>query len=487
MLTTRATTEKNAESNILVISDLHLGEDLRPVGAELSYLRRIAQLERELESFLQHYTEHRIDDKPWRLVVNGDMVDFMSMMVLPEARPEGEADDSSDEERLYGLGSTERGAQKKLERVIVRHPTVFRRLADFVQRGNELVLVMGNHDAEFHYESVQTTFREWLCALAMGAGDDDEVRQEYRGRVRFCPWFFYEENLVYIEHGHQYDEYCSFDYQLHPVAAPKQGGMVEVALSLGNAGMRYFANQIPSYDPRTAETWSVLNYAKWAWGIGLGGAAKGFYLYSLLIWRLVEAAYRLTERSVDDERRKAHSDRLTRMASEWKIAEEKLQSLHALRRKPITHRVIGILFALFVDRIVLGAVTLAGMALLFFTQTGTNRLLALVPPLVFGLANQILNRHRLEKCAAKLRAMPGRIFEVLKAPLVVFGHSHEPERVVQAGVVYFNTGSWADEYGGKKFTHLRVLRRTSDRSDVELCSWENGSSTPFLQQALTTK
>ena len=68
-----ATTEKN----LLVISDLHLGEDLRPAGAQMSYLRRIAQLERELESFILHYTQQRIDDKAWRLVVNGDMVDFM--------------------------------------------------------------------------------------------------------------------------------------------------------------------------------------------------------------------------------------------------------------------------------------------------------------------------------------------------------------------------------------------------------------------------
>ncbi len=472
----------STEKNILVISDLHLGEDLRPAGAQMSYLRRVAQLERELESFLLHYCSHRIDEKPWRLVVNGDMVDFMSMLVLPES---GETS-SDEDERLYGLGFSERAAQKKLERVIVRHPAVFRQLAEFVQRGNELVIVIGNHDAEFHYESVQTTFRQWLCALAHGAGADEPVQQEYLARVRFCPWFFYEENLVYIEHGHQYDEYCSFDYQLHPVAAPKKGGVVEVALSLGNAGMRYFANQIPSYDPRTAETWSVLNYLRWGWGIGLGGAARCFYLYSLLIWRLVEAAYQIADRKVDATRRELHNDRLRTLSSEWRIAEEKLRSLDALRRAPITRRVIGILFALFVDRLMLGGLMLALMAVLFFTQTGTNRLLALLPPLVFGLLNQILNRHRLEKCAAKLRAMPRRIFELIRAPLVVFGHSHEPERVVANDVVYFNTGSWADEYGGKRFTHLRVLRRASG-NEVELCAWENGSSMPFLHHPLPIK
>ncbi len=48
------------DKNILVISDLHLGEDLRPGGANVSYLRHLATLERELERFLAHYTSHRL-------------------------------------------------------------------------------------------------------------------------------------------------------------------------------------------------------------------------------------------------------------------------------------------------------------------------------------------------------------------------------------------------------------------------------------------
>src|SRR3954471_9991547 len=77
-------TGKQLDKNILVISDLHLGEDLRPGGANVSYLRHLATLERELEKFLVHYTATRLDNRPWRLVVNGDMVDFMSVMILPD-------------------------------------------------------------------------------------------------------------------------------------------------------------------------------------------------------------------------------------------------------------------------------------------------------------------------------------------------------------------------------------------------------------------
>src|SRR5947209_20449312 len=108
---------KTLDKNILVISDLHLGEDLRPGGANVSYLRHLVALERELENFLGHYTAQRLDGRPWRLGVNGDMIDFMSVMILPDDKAE---DDHDDEDRLYGLGFGERQSQKKMEKEIGR-------------------------------------------------------------------------------------------------------------------------------------------------------------------------------------------------------------------------------------------------------------------------------------------------------------------------------------------------------------------------------
>ena len=147
------------------------------------------------------------------------MVDFMSVMILPDGDAE---EDDDDEDRLYGLGFGERQSQKKMERVIARHQGVFKRLGEFVAAGNELVIVVGNHDVEFHYPSVQRTLVEWLCGLTVGLGADETARAEFAARISFCPWFYYKEDLIYIEHGHQYDEYCSFDYLLHPVAPPME-------------------------------------------------------------------------------------------------------------------------------------------------------------------------------------------------------------------------------------------------------------------------
>ncbi|HZS41631.1 MAG TPA: metallophosphoesterase [Polyangia bacterium] len=471
------------DKNILVISDLHLGEDLRPGGAGVSYLRHLVRLERELENFLAHYTRTRIDDRPWSLVVNGDMVDFMSVMIIPGE----EADENEDaEDRRYGLGFGERQSQKKLEKVIVRHRGVFGKLAEFVAAGNELVIVMGNHDVEFHYPSVQRTLVEWLVGLAVGAGAPEEAKAEFQRRITFCPWFYYREDLIYIEHGHQYDEYCSFDYLLHPVAAEPRGGKKSrIALSVAHAGMRYFANQLPDYDPHTAEHWGFVNYAKWAWAQGLKGAIRIFYVYGLLVWRLVELWYSLIDRRNDSERRAVHRERLKELSTSWKIAEEKLVALDALRREPVTKRLYKLLSALFLDRVLLGAVGLAAASVLAAQLHGVW-LRILVPfgtLLGFAALNQILGRLRLEPPSSRLRSAPELIRKLVRAPYIVFGHSHAPERIaLSGGATYFNTGTWASDDEGSAFTHLMVTRGAAEANEVplaELKQWRDGSSTKF--------
>ena len=148
---------------------------------------------------------------------------------------------------------------------------------------------------------MQKTLVEWLCGLALGMGADEAARAAFAARISFCPWFYYKEDLIYIEHGHQYDEYCSFDYLLHPVAPSREHRALNkksrIALSVAHAGMRYFANQIPDYDPHTAEQLGLRRLHEV--GVGAGAARRDApaYIYGLLVWRLVELWYSL--RGVD--------------------------------------------------------------------------------------------------------------------------------------------------------------------------------------------
>jgi UDP-2,3-diacylglucosamine pyrophosphatase LpxH len=467
------------EGNILVISDLHLGEDLRPGVTNVSYLRHLAKLERELEAFLAHHTTHREGGRPWTLVVNGDMVDFMSVMILPDGAKPDPADHHDEEDRLYGLGFGEKQSQKKLEQVIVRHKGVFRRLAEFVHAGNELVIVVGNHDPEFYYESVQRTLVEWLCGLAVGAGAEDEQRITFAARIQFCPWFYYQENLIYVEHGHQYDEYCSFDYLLQPVTKDRGGRKSGIALSVAHAGMRYFASQIADYNPHNAERWSMLDYVRWALTLGLRGALRLCYLYGMLVWKVVEIWYAL--RHADLERRAVHGERLKALSDHWKIAHDKLLALDGLRRAPVTRRLGKLLGALFFDRVLMGMVTLIASVVLAMRLPGWWAVWVPFAVLLgFAVLNQVLNRLRLTPSSLKLRATTQLIQGLVCAPFIVFGHSHAPERVpLRNGGTYFNTGTWASDDESHAFTHLVVTRVEAASPHAELRQWRNGASCSY--------
>src|SRR5690606_33568616 len=148
---------------------------------------------------------------------NGDMVDFMAITILPD-RPEiarlvanrGPDDDE------FGLRRTVNATLAKVMMVAERHAELFTAMARFVPRGNRLDIVCGNHDIEFHWPEVQAAFRDAVVD-AHGTIPDEAARERLRQGIEFHPWFFYEPGVAWIEHGHQYDENCSFDYNLNPL------------------------------------------------------------------------------------------------------------------------------------------------------------------------------------------------------------------------------------------------------------------------------
>ncbi len=450
---------RRLDKNILVISDLHLGESINPTAADVSYLRRLATLERELCAFLTHYREHRIGERPWRLVINGDMVDFMSVLIMP--KPAGEP--FSEEERQYGLGHGEGQSLAKLNAVLARHGEVFDSLARFVRAGNELVIVVGNHDVEFCYPAVRRRLVEALGEL--GAPADG---------IRFCPWFYYEEEVVYVEHGHQYDEYCSFDYQLHPVE-PRGG----VTLSVAHAGVRYFTNLVPEFQRACGEAWGFFDYMRWARAQGARGVARILIVYATLIRKLLEIWSLLTDRAADAERAELHRRRLREMATEYRIAVDQVEALDGLHRLPVLKSLFKLLATFFLDRLLLGILACLALGVVIGATHGMSRCIAIATVLAAAaIVNYVLSRLRVVSSAELLRSAPEAIWRILRAPFIVFGHSHRPESVrLASGATYFNTGTWAPDEGRQTFTH--VIITGGDEVHGELCQWRDGVSTPL--------
>ena len=171
-----------------------------------------------------------------------------------------------------------------------------------------------------------------------------------------------------MEHGHQYDEYCSFDYQLHPVDV--HGG---VALSIAHAGSRYFTNLVPSMDPAVVETWGFLDYMGWAWGHGARAAARLCVVYGVFAWKAIGIWRWLTHAATDAARRARHRDKLRVMAAHYRIAEDKVRALDALRVVPVIKRLRKTLQTLFLDRIAVIAVGLLATPLVLVVARGWFR------------------------------------------------------------------------------------------------------------------
>src|SRR5213082_1529774 len=151
--------------NLLAGSGLLLGCDLRPVNR----LDKPRPADGPLASFLRHHAAQREGGKPWRLILNGDIVDFVAITLVPK---EPVLFEISREERALGLAPTEPKCVWKLRRTAERHPAVFDALAHFVHRGNSVRIIRGNHDSEWRWPAVQEELRKILAAQRLSAAED---------------------------------------------------------------------------------------------------------------------------------------------------------------------------------------------------------------------------------------------------------------------------------------------------------------------------
>src|SRR5262245_16311121 len=319
--------------NTLVISDLHLGEDLSPVATEASRLH-VDIVERQLCAFLRHYTRRREGGLPWRLVVNGDLVDFLSVSLGPghpgfAGLAEGSA---STDELFHGLHRTPRTSALAMRIVAERHTEVFRALARFLARGNRIEIVCGNHDAELCWEEPQQAFRAAVAAAWRGepGGPSGE---ELAASIRFHPWFYWEPGSLWIEHGHQYDENCSFENQLDP----RRPGGKEISVNVDSAAIRYVSNRVPGTDPHNHEAWSLLGYLRFGAGLGFRGClrlARAYIRFNVALlsaWKQNRAT-----QAARDRQRARHLDRLGQLATSWSIGRDTLMTVNDLHRPPVT-------------------------------------------------------------------------------------------------------------------------------------------------------
>jgi UDP-2,3-diacylglucosamine pyrophosphatase LpxH len=448
--------------DLLVISDLHLG-----VVGDGGKTPQILRLEQELCSFLEH---HRADGRGWRLVINGDMIDLVGMTLMPADA--GFVTGFHPDDHHYGLGARAHAAALKVERVVRHHASVFRALGRFVAAGNSLAIVVGNHDVELHWPEVQRVLLDGIAQAAMEAGGAPE---HFADAVTVHGWFFLEEGLAWIEHGHQYDPYCSFEEVLEPATDTE-----EADPNIGALLLRYLGPHMAD-DINGAYDYTFFGYLRfWAAQgrtrlLGIGGAYLDVVRRMVQHWRA-----RVPERIA--ARRARARWRLREISKRLRLDEQRLLHLAALAMPPVSVDLLRIVRALMVDRLVLMllAPLLIGLLLVLPWPWMPLAGLAAVPVAWFA-RHAVIAREPVDPSQA-MRKIARRIRAIARVPIVVMGHSHaawaEGEGDGEGAGAYFNTGTWVAHDPEQSFTHLRI-ERTERGVRALLCQWRDGSSRAY--------
>jgi UDP-2,3-diacylglucosamine pyrophosphatase LpxH len=436
----RATLERDREAappthNLLILSDVHLGSDLvyhvRPDAP-----RRLAgsrRRDRQLIALLRFYRVRRLHRRPWRLVIAGDLIDFVGMSV---PRQDHVMTDLTREERQNGLGGAVDHTLAKLRLVHREHRPVFAALARFVAAGHSLVIVRGNHDVDLHWQPVQRAFVR--CLSEHAKFDPEQIVLE--------PWFYYEPHVAYIEHGHQYDRYCSYEHVLHPVSPsdPRRSSR-----SLSDILLRTIVRPTRGLMQSGHDNFGVFDYIRFGIRLGARGmAALSQRFGSAVVATLRVWAEQYTEAS---ERMVLEHERKMRLLAETKqMPLSRLQALGRLQKAPVTRSLAQILASVMLDRVLMALAAIAlvvGLTLAsgHWWEAVMNGAWSLLLVGGFGLAWSKL-RSSTNPCD-ELRERSVAIAEHMPARYVVMGHTHVPEMRADASrpLTYVNLGAWAED------------------------------------------
>lgn len=429
--------------DLLLVSDLHLGSHLKPrMRGEAVHLA--AHIEEMFGRFLAHYAARG----RWQLVINGDFIDFWNIELPGQA--------ALDAETL---------AVARLHAVFDAHPAVEAALREFLGGGSSIVFVTGNHDAELLYPRVRAAILSRLAADAPGdvtQTDLDQLGRLGAGWVRFVRWFLRDPAGAWIEHGHKFDPTCATPAALSPT---RRGALV---MTVAEVATRSFANWMPEIDYDAPDKFTAADYVRWAVARGWRFVIQVVLLYLRTAGRII--ALWAGPGRVDAEGKRAHAERLAKVAANAGLQMSALAALERMAPPPSATTVAGLLGVVFLDYAVV-AVALVALGGLLGRSFGGPWLGLAAGVLVAAFALVRMRRSRRPRNVARdMLEVAAGVGQVTGVPLVLMGHSHHGTLERFGEVVYANSGSWLDG------SHLVVRRDTETGrfARVELRSWRNG-------------
>ena len=447
----------------LVVSDLHLCDIEDHLDGWKRHKSSAWVYDDELDGMVRTFEARLGEGDAFTLVLNGDVFDFDLVTAIPDqpifpVRPI---------EHEYGLDATAPKSAWKLGRILDDHPRFMATLARVVDAGQRLVVVIGNHDRELWFPEVQAVLRERLD-LALAARDRPPGAPS--GDLVIEPWFFYVPGEIYVEHGHQYDYYSSYRYNLEPVV--ERHDEVHIALSTGNLSNRFLLSNIGFFNPHATDyILTAYGYIRhWVRHYAFSGRAL---ISTWLIGSTRALLALLSNRARLEASPPKHYERhIAAAAARYGIELETAQALNALRKEPITNRIYKMVREFWLDRFALATAMIA-ISLTLFASGADLWLKLIIPLLVFPLTwfvyQWIAGNENVLTTEYRAQTFAHSIAQMLPVRAVVFGHTHVPGLMPLSRETSFaNSGTWAPIWdrrglgpapGLRNFVHVRVTER----------------------------
>jgi len=444
----------------LIVSDLHLrgGFDNPTEG--------LYHFDEEFADFLRYYRLHRVGDRPWRLIIAGDFIEFLYITDMPGANePLLRGVTYTASESVYGLNTEAPKARWKLDRILRScHPQLLLALARFVAEGNSIVVLRGNHDVEMFWPEVQAHFRRLIAEHHPADSSYMAMKEAVAQHVEFGDWFWYVPGLLYVEHGCQYDPFCCFENFMNPVV-PTHPTLIQNSIS--ELSVRYFTNPMKMINAMAAENiTSIAEYLGWVLGSGRAVLPRVLRLYGGMVRRIM-AKSGVPDAAAEAAVRAEHTRRVNEMDARFALPAGTASKVHALRATQVMRSRMAAGRFLALDLFAAGGLLLASIAYIAFAYPAHVGLLAAV--LAAGVVGAILYvgalRFRRVLEYQNLGRIAERLGELFRVRYVVLGHSHEAQVVPLAdGADYVNVGTWVPAGTDAYFVYFVSSAGGQDRS-----------------------
>jgi hypothetical protein len=342
------------------------------------------------------------------------------------------------------------------------------------------VVIRGNHDVELYWESAQRALVEALSSRSELPEDDRAAHQAFEQRIEFRHWFYYERDLLYVEHGHQYDASCAYQHQLAPLSP---GDPDLISYSFADILLRYVVQPTRELSPEGHDANGLGTYLRLLVSLGVGGGARLCYRFLRAFGRML-STWREHVSEHAAQLRAEHESRMLQLGSMFGIDVDNLREITQLWATPVTSRLRTIFRTVFLDGLALGlcaavAITLLGVSgtISWVVLSGLFALVSLVMYLYIKGA-RVLGPH------AALQSRACKLVELMPARFVVMGHTHKPFMgPLSSKSTYVNLGYWTIDWLDRRApkppcSHLVIRHDESGRPEATLFAWdgEEGAS-----------